>query len=107
MNQVGSSTNLHDVIEEAITKANGVDVDIKRNQIICDGQVKASLLVADQYVVEIIENELAHFTKGSSRGQKGKSLRARGRHIEDLVKQFGYSGYSCLSFVELEQSADE
>ena len=68
INQVASSTNLHEVIEEAINKAYEGEVGVKRNQIICDGQVKASLLLDDKYVVEIIENELAHFSRKSSKG---------------------------------------
>lgn len=35
------------------------------------------------------------------------ALRRKGRLADEIAKSHGYSGYSCLSFVELENSSDE
>ncbi len=70
--------------------------------------MKASLCVESKsggrHVVEILENEIAIYTRGEDNERK---MRQRGRLAERVAKQNGYSGYSCLSYIELEYALDE
>ncbi len=80
-------------------------VEVQVNKIICDGKLKASILFNDKHILEIIENELVHYKKPSS---KEWSLRKRGRLAQQQVKiSEKYSSYSCISYIELESAEDE
>ena len=61
-----------------------------------------------QYIVEVLEDELAHYKTLEEGESKGKSkLRQRGRLAERLALSHGFAGYSCLSYIELERAVDE
>ena len=62
MKQLSENSNLVPVLESMIEGE-----VIQANQIVCDGKIKASLLVSlaapdsRQHIIEIVENELVHY----------------------------------------------
>lgn len=97
------------MVEIVIDKLRQADPDVKieTNQLI-GGRVKASVCVESKsggkHVVEILENEIAIYTRGEDNERK---MRQRGRLAEKVAKQNGCSGYSCVSYIELEYALDE
>lgn len=78
------------------------------DEILCDGKIKACLQVKRQsddktHLIEIVEDELVHFEGG----EEDLKMRARSRMVDAVAKDHGYSGYSCLSFEELENAPNE
>lgn len=72
----------------------------------CDGRLKASLLVetlSRKHAVEILEDE--KMTYALPDGQV--RLRQRGRIAWNLAREKGFDGYSCVSFLDLEYATDE
>ena len=61
MRETSTNSNLNEIIRDMITEGQVVQTD----QLLCDGKVKASLLLKTsnekQHIVEIVEDELAHF----------------------------------------------
>ena len=85
-----------------------IDGDLSvSNQLLCDGKIKASFLVkhqtGKQHILEIVEDEVVHFTNAD--GTLG--LRQKARLADKIAKEQGYSGYSAISFIELENAQDE
>lgn len=78
------------------------------DEILCDGKIKACLQVQSQsnpkmHLIEIVEDELVHFEGPADELR----MRARSRMADSLAREHGYSGYSCLSFEELENAPNE
>ena len=102
MREISSNSNLMDVIPE------NIDGDLQiSNQLLCDGKVKASFLVkhqtGKQHILEIVEDEIVHFSQAD--GTLG--MRQKARLADKIAKEHGYSGYSAISFVELDNAQDE
>ena len=78
----------------------------EKNELVCNGKVKASLLITGkngkQHIVEIVEEELVHYET-----EEGLQMRKRSRLADEIAKKNGFSGYSCISFLELENAPDE
>ena len=79
--------------------------EVKTNQIVCDGRLKASIVVDGNWVIEIHDNAMCNFQKKSDK--KLLAPMARGRLCNNLVKQHGYQGYIGISLVEMEYSPNE
>ena len=107
-------------VKEPESRANLVDIcrqliegkiDSSTDEILCDGKIKASLQISTAqsggktHIVELVEDELVHY-EGSSEANS-LCMRARCRMADALAKEHGFSGYSCLSFEELENAPDE
>ena len=101
LRETSTNSNLTEVLKEMI----GGDVT-EANELVCAGKVKASLLVncanGKRHIVEIAEDELAHYVADGELKQRQK-----GRLADAIAKENGFNGYSCLSFIELENSSDE
>lgn len=62
------------------------------------------------HIIEIIDDDLAHYTQTETENNEIKKhveLRKRGRIAEKIALDNGFSGYSCLSYIELEYAMDE
>ena len=54
-------------------------------------------------MIEIVEDDLVHYVCADGSLQQ----RSKGRLADSIAKQHGFNGYSCLSFIELENATDE
>ena len=74
-----NNSNLLEIIQEQLLQADST-LDIVKNQLVCDGKLKASILVktskGKQYIVEVLEDELAHY-KPLEEGQTKSKPRLR------------------------------
>lgn len=102
--EIMDNSNLVEVLVSRASKTKSSrPVEAVTNQIVCDGRLKASIIFDGKHVVEILENQLAHYKK-----DRELKLRKRGRLAEQMVKQSGqFTSYSCISYVELEAANDE
>ena len=103
LRDTSNSSNLTDVVQEMLEG----EVQLT-NKLLCNGKISASLLVTlpgsgKQHIVEIVEDGQVHFTAADG----VMTLRRKGRLADEIAKAHGFSGYSCLSFLELENAADE
>lgn len=92
-------------MNRVMSKITEKPVEAIANQIVCDGRLKASVILDDKHIVEVVENEQVHYKPLGSQEWK---LRKRGRLAQKLAnsdKQ--YSSYNCISYVELENARDE
>jgi hypothetical protein len=84
LSEIMDNSNL---VEVLVSRANkdrkGNPVEALTNKIICNGRLKASIIFDDKHVVEILENQLAHYKKT---GENTWSLRKRGRLAQKLVQ---------------------
>lgn len=79
--------------------------EFKKDQIVCDGRMKASFVVDSKFLVEIDENNMLNFKKSKNGESK---LMSRGRLANELAQSHGYSGgYIGLSLLEMEYSQNE
>ena len=80
---------------------------IEVNELVCGGKIKASLYVncsnGKQHIIEIVEDDLVHYQGADGSLQQ----RSKSRLADQIAKQHGFNGYSCLSFIELENAPDE
>jgi hypothetical protein len=85
LNDIMDNSNLIEVLIGRVTK-HIVDkpVEAMTNVLICDNRLKASIIFDDQHVVEVLENEQAHYKR---HGETTWRLRKRGRLAKDLVMQ--------------------
>ena len=62
LQEIENRSNLMEVIVTDTLKGR----DVKTNQVVCDGRLKASIVVDDKWVIEIHENSLCNYQKSSS-----------------------------------------
>lgn len=64
-----------------------------------------------KHIIEIVEDEMAHYKKIVDKTNEeeipGLEMRQRGRLADKLARENGFTGYSCISYVELEYAIDE
>lgn len=99
LEDIEANTNLVELIEEDML----ADRDVKKNQIVCDGRLKASFVVDDSFIIEIEEHNMLNFQKGEK-----LSHMSRARLADAIAKEHGFSGgYIGLSVLEMEYSRNE
>lgn len=77
LQEIMDNSNLVEVLVSRANKGTkSRPVETMTSKIICDGRLKASVIFDDKHVVEILENQLAHY---KNIGEKTWSLRKRGR----------------------------
>ena len=99
MQEIAEGSNIVDLLMTDLLK----DREVKSCQIVCDGRLKAQLVVDDKWVIELFENATAHYI--DEQGQY--KLITRGRVADQLVKDNSYKGYIAISYLEMEYSKNE
>ena len=78
------------------------DRDVEKQQIVCNGRLKASYIVDKKWIVEIDENSMLNFRKGDEvHGM------ARARLATKVAQEHGFKGYIGVSLLEMEYSQNE
>ena len=101
--ETADNSNLTEILENQFHSA---DLKLLEPQVL-GGRLKANFITenasGDRHIIEIVEEDMAHYAK------EGQSLemRRRGRLAEEVAKEAGYAGYSCISYIELEYALDE
>ena len=80
------------------------NLTFEKNQMVCDGRLKANFVVNSKYLIEIDENNLLNYKNGKTDESKSMS---RGRLADQLAQSHGYSGYIGISLLEMEYSQNE
>jgi len=99
LKDIEHNSNIVELIESDLLK----DGRYIKNQVVCDGRLKAQFVVDDKFVVEIDENSAIHRKTPS-----GLKLLSRGRLANELAVKAGYSGgYIGISLLEMEYEKNE
>jgi hypothetical protein len=99
LKDIEHNSNIVELIESDLLK----DGCYTKNQVVCDGRLKAQFVVDDKFVVEIDENSAIHRKTPS-----GLKLLSRGRLANELAIKAGYSGgYIGISLLEMEYEKNE
>ena len=90
----------------------GAGLTLHKREIIYD-RIKANFVVehpnkgGKRHIIEIIEDEISHYKVPIEGLGHEIKMRQRGRLADKLALELGYTGYSCISYVELEYAVDE
>lgn len=99
LKDIEHNSNIVELIESDLLK----DGRYTKNQVVCDGHMKAQFVIDDKFVVEIDENSAIHRKTPS-----GLKLLSRGRLANELAIKAGYSGgYIGISLLEMEYEKNE
>ena len=101
LSDIEHNSNLVEMIEQDMLK----DVEFQKNQLVCDGRIKASFVVNSKFLIEIDENNMLNYKKAKTGETK---LMSRGRICNQIAQSHGYSGgYIGISLLEMEYSQNE
>lgn len=99
LNDIEASTNLVELIEQDML----ADREVKKNQIVCDGRLKASFVVDDTFIIEVEEHNMINYQKGSNLAHM-----SRARLADTIAKEHGFKGgYIGVSILEMEYHKNE
>jgi hypothetical protein len=103
MKETADNSNLTEILENQFHSAG---LKLLESQVL-GGRLKANFITENasgaRHIIEIVEEDMAHYAK---EGQTVE-MRRRGRLAEEVAREAGYAGYSCISYIELEYALDE
>lgn len=100
LSKIDAEWNILEVIE-SILKTKGIKYETK--QLTCDNQLRASFILEKKTIVDVIDQQLAYYSKDGG----VKQLRTRGRAAQELAVKYGFERYKLVSLLEMEFGKDE
>lgn len=99
LKDIEENSNIVELLETDLLK----DGSFTKNEVVCDGQLKAQFVIDGKFLVEIDENSAIH-----RKTPAGLKLLSRGRLAHELALKAGYSGgYIGISLLEMEYEKNE
>ena len=106
MKDSAENSNIGEMVEHYFKEA---ELQLLPPQVI-SSRLKANFIAENKHgkkhIIEIVEEDMAHYAKAEE-GAQMVEMRRRGRLADQLAKEAGYAGYSCISYIELEYAIDE